>query len=53
MSDSLFEEDPLPDIAIKKKDKNELIQKYLDGVDFEASPHFLEEAHNLHPESKR
>ena len=53
MSESLFEEDPLPDIAIKKKDKNELIQKYLDGIDFESSPHFLEEAHNLHPESKR
>ena len=52
MTDSLFEDNPLKKTVLSSREKDYIVEKYLDGVDFEHGSHFKEEAHALFPETK-
>ena len=47
-----FDENPLPSIAMSTKDKKELSQRYLDGVEFEDSGQYFDEINKIFPESR-
>jgi hypothetical protein len=53
MANHIFEENPLEDTTIKHMEKKNVVEKYLDGVDFVESTDHFEYAMKLYPESKR